>query len=348
MNHNTKARYAELELQHRPQVVEGLRCAGMSYREIARTLEISARKVEAVLGEAAALRASGHSHAEIGRVIGLPRTTVQDMLREPKRAQLTERKTAAAVALVEMHAMQIDVLAHFLGMGRNHTYMLVAELERVKLVRPLQQVQPGAKWVVPTRDTAARYLGWRPKDWTPPLMYANHYRAVAQARIMLVGSDPARWVSERRLRHEAEQMGRDGVVSTGRAPRSDRPHVHDGRFLRQTRAGREWWAVEVELTRKTREAMDVALRGAIRAARDAEPEPCVGVLYLCRSAQVIDGVNAAANRLPVEFLSLAMDLVVQDFDDRWVEFLAEQQKKRAAESVTARARHGLHVTREAS
>ncbi|WP_068058162.1 hypothetical protein [Nocardia xishanensis] len=344
MNHNTKARYAELELQHRPQLVDGLRRTGMSYREIARTLEISARKVEAVLGEAAALRASGHSHAEIGQIVGLPRTTVQDMLREPKRASLTGRKTAAVAALVEMHGMQIDVLAHFLDTGRNHTYVLVAELERAKLVRPLQQVQPGAKWVVPTRDTAARYLGWRPKDWTPPLMYANHYRAVAQARIMLVGSDPARWISERRLRHDAEQAVRDGVVSTGRAPLAGRPHVHDGRFLRHTRDGRQWWAVEVELTRKTREAMDLALRGAIRAARDAEPDPCLGVLYLCRSAAVIDGVHAAADRLPAEFVSLDMDLVVQDFDDQWTEFLAGLNAKKAAQT----ARRGLHVTRKAS
>ncbi|WP_435590782.1 hypothetical protein [Nocardia sp. bgisy118] len=346
MNHNTKARYAELELQHRPQLVDGLRRTGMSYREIARTLEISARKVEAVLGEAAALRAGGHSHAEIGRIIGLARTTVQDMLREPKRASLTGRKTAVVEALVEMHAMQIDVLARFLDTGRNHTYVLVAELERAKLVRPLQQVQPGAKWVVPTRDTAARYLGWRPKDWTPPLMYANHYRAVAQARIMLVGPDPSRWISERRLRHDAEQAVRDGVVSTGRAPSSDRPHVHDGRFLRHTRDGRQWWAVEVELTRKTREAMDLALRGAIRAARDAEPDPCLGVLYLCRSAAVIDGVHAAADRLPAEFVALDMDLVVQDFDDQWTEFLTGLNKNKAARAASAR--HGLHVTREAS
>ncbi|WP_328435517.1 hypothetical protein [Nocardia puris] len=345
MNHNKK-KYAELELAHRAELVGGLRDRGMSYRDIATTLGISARKVEAILGEAAALRANGHSHAETGRILGLPRSTVQDMLREPKRAaSLTGRRSAAVAALVEMHGMQLDVLAHFLGTARNHTYVLVAELERARLVRPLEQVQPGAKWVVPTRDTAARYLGWRPKDWTPPLMYANHYRSVAQARIMLVGADPQRWISERRLRHDAELAVRDGQVSTGRAPAADRPHVHDGRFLRHTREGRQWWALEVELTRKGGEAMDVALRGAIRAARDAEPDPCVGLLYLCRSAAVIDGVHAAAERLPTEFSALAMDLVVQDFDDQWSKWLAEKNSKKAAARA---ARRGLHVTREAS
>lgn len=345
MNHKRKNPYAEQELRHRAQLVGGLRDEGLSYREIARTLRISARKVEAILGEVAALRDSGHSLAEIGRVVGLSRSTVHELV-GTRRPSLTARKTAAVAGLVDMHGMQIDVLAHFLGCGENHTYVLVAELQKAHLVRPLEQVQPGAKWVVPTRETAARYLGWRPKDWTPPLMYANHYRAVAQARIMLVGSDPASWISERHLRHDAEMAVRDGLVSRGRAPQAGRPHVHDGRFLRRTRDGRQWWAVEVELTRKTREAMDVALRGAIRAARDAEPDPCVGVLYLCRSAAVIDGVHAAADRLPPEFSGLDMHLVVQDFDDQWTEFLAGLNEKKTARAPGVR--RGLHVTQEAS
>ncbi|MEV0363969.1 hypothetical protein [Nocardia fusca] len=348
MNHNQEMSAAGRELSQRSEIAAQMRAAGKSYRDIARRLGISARKVEAVLGEIAALRATGHSQSEIGRIVGLPRTTVQDLLRSRASGQLTARKTAAVAGLADMHGMQIDVLAQFLGMSMNHTYVLVAELQQAKLVHPLKQVQPGAKWVYPTRDTAAQYLGWKPREWTPPLMYANHYRAVAQARIMLVGPDPDRWVSERVLRRRAEQQAAGGgrgpvVLSSGLTPAAGRPHVHDARFARRRRRGEfEWWALEVELTRKTVTAMDTALAGAVRALRDshAAPEPCVGLLYLCRSAAVMDGVNAAAERLPAELSSLDFELSVLDFDDRWGEWLADQK--------ATRARKGLHVTKEAS
>ncbi|MGW5751288.1 hypothetical protein [Nocardia rhamnosiphila] len=337
MNHN------EMALPERAEIATAMRAAGKFYRDIARRLGISARKVEAVLGEIAALKASGHSQSEIGRAVGLPRTTVQDLLRSPASPRLTARKSAALSGLSDMSGMQLDVLAQFLGMSMNHTYVLVAELAQAKLVHPLKQVQPGAKWVYPTRDTAAQYLGWKPREWTPPLMYANHYRAVAQARIMLVGADPQRWVSERVLRRRAEQAAdRGALLSSSLAPQAGRPHVHDGRFARLVRGQQQWWALEVELTRKTITAMDIALQGAIRAARDsvAEPEPCVGLLYLCRSASVIDGVNAAAERLPAEFSALSLELVIQDFDDEWTQFLARKN--------ASKARRGLHITKEAS
>ncbi|MGW0003406.1 hypothetical protein ACWDT6_06150 [Nocardia grenadensis] len=343
MNHNDEITGS---VPGRAEMVAEMRAAGKSYRDIARRLGISARKVEAVLGEIAALRDSGHSQSEIGAIVGLPRTTVRNLLRSKTSVQMTARKTTALAGTSDMSGMQLDVLAQFLGMSLNHTYVLVAELAQAKLVHPLKQVQPGAKWVYPTRETAAQYLGWKPKEWHPPLMYANHYRAVAQARIMLVGPDPQRWVSERVLRRRAEQQaaGRGPVVlSSGRVPQAGRPHVHDARFARRVRRGEfEWWALEVELTRKTVTAMDAALQGAIRAIRDshAEPEPCVGLLYLCRSASVMDGVHAAADRLPSEFTSLDFELSVLDFDDRWGEFLANQK--------ATRARKGLHISQEAS
>ncbi|WP_280422141.1 hypothetical protein [Nocardia carnea] len=347
MNHNQEITTGGPELSQRAETAAQMRAAGKSYREIARRLGITARKVEGVLGEIAALRASGHSQSEIGRIVGLPRTTVRDLLRSKTAVRMTARKTMALDGTSHMSGMQIDVLAHFLGMSLNHTYVLVAELAQAKLIHPLKQVQPGAKWVYPTRDTAAQYLGWKPREWTPPLMYANHYRAVAQARIMLVGSDPDRWVSERVLRRRAEQQAAGGgrgpvVLSSGLTPAAGRPHVHDARFARRRRGEFEWWALEVELTRKTVTAMDTALAGAVRAVRDshAEPEPCVGLLYLCRSASVMDGVNAAAERLPAELAALDFEFTVLDFDDRWGEFVADQK--------ATRARKGLHVTKEAS
>ncbi|MGY2060728.1 hypothetical protein ACW9HQ_38180, partial [Nocardia gipuzkoensis] len=127
-HHNEKDRYAALELQHREQIIgglRGLRLEPLGYREIATLLGISTRKVEAVLGEAAALHATGFSHSEIGRRIGLPRTTVQDLLRHKRSPMSTARKTAAMSALADMRGMQLDVLGWFLSMDKTHLYVLV-------------------------------------------------------------------------------------------------------------------------------------------------------------------------------------------------------------------------------
>ncbi|MEU7141702.1 hypothetical protein ABZ942_19785 [Nocardia sp. NPDC046473] len=352
MNHNKRAasRYGDLEFDYRDQIISGLRGSGAGYREIARLLGISARKVEAGLGEIAALHENGYSQSEISRRVGLPRTTVQDLLRSQRSSMSTARKTTALAALSEMHGMQVDVLAWFLGMEKNHTYSLVKALFEDKRIGELEQVQPGEKWVVPTRVTAARYLGWRPRDWHPPLMYAEHYRAVGQARIMLVGTAPERWISERRLWQRAKDEAnesRSGLTdfSTGRAPRAGRPHIHDGRFLGEVEGQRGWWALEVELSVKHGAHMDTALQGALRAARDATPESVVGLLYLCRSASVADNVNAAYDRLPRELAELSLLFAIGDFDDEWTSYLARRNKAKAAKRHGG---NGLHITGRAS
>ncbi|WP_043679832.1 hypothetical protein [Nocardia vulneris] len=368
MNHNnTRAvarpnRYAGLELEYADQIITGLRARGMGYQEIARTLNIRARRVEATLGEIRALAGRQVSQHEIARRVGLPRTSVQDLLRDKKSSRPTPRKTQAKAAISDMHGMQLDVLGWFLGMERNHVYSLAKQLHDEGSIHDLEEVQAGEKWVVPTRITAARYLGWRPADWRPPLGLAEHYRAVAQARVMLVGADRALWVPERVLRHRiGKTAGTNGrsksaepQISSGRTPILGHPHVHDGRFLGVVEGTYGWWALEVELSKKDPEHMDIALKGAIRAARDATEESMVGVLYLCRTAAVIDNVNAAYDRLPASEFGdgLDLDLLVRDFDERWRKFLTDYGARREAAKAASsnrRRRTIIHLTsREAS
>ncbi|WP_407942422.1 helix-turn-helix domain-containing protein [Nocardia salmonicida] len=235
IDHKQKtARWAALEVEARDEIIAGLRDSGLTYRDISRVLGVRARRVVAALGEISALHSRGLSLTEISARVGLPRSTVH-VLVGAARPLSTGRKTAVLAAMSQMHGMQVDTLGWFLGMERNHVYALVADLVRANEVHELKQVQPGEKWVVPTRITAARYLGWRPPEWQPPLMFAEHYRAVAQARVMLVGSDPQSWVSERTLRHRVQGETQPGprkstaTVSSGREPKLGRPHIHDGR-----------------------------------------------------------------------------------------------------------------------
>ncbi|MFD0000768.1 hypothetical protein [Nocardia sp. NPDC127526] len=344
MSHEGKGRYAGLEGEDRDKMIRGLRDLGEGYRQIADRLGLTARQVEIVLGEVARLHTAGHSDGEIGRRVGLPRSTVQ-RLRGGASVSNT-RKSTALTALSEQGGMQLDVLGWFLGMDKSHTYVLVKQLRDDHLVRKLEQIQPGEKWVITNKGTASRFLGWSVKEWRTSLKQAAHHRAVAQARIMLVGDDLEAWISERALQHRAELAAnethsRKKEFSTGRAPREGLPHIHDGRFLGQVQGLYGWWALEVELSRKADDALDTALRGAIRAARDATPEKVVGLLYLCRTAGVMDGVNAAAERLPPEVKAIDIGFAVRDFDDIWHDFLTRRAAK-------PRRRNPIHASKDQS
>ncbi|MFE3052552.1 hypothetical protein [Nocardia sp. NPDC059239] len=321
-------------------IILGLRSDGRGYRDIANTLGITARQVENVLGEVGALRAAGLGHSEIGRRVGLARSTVQDLLRKERSPRSTMRKSAAVTALAEQGGMQLDVLGWFLDLDKNHTYVLVKELREEKIVRDLEKIRAGDKWVLLTRGTESRILGFPVREFRPSVKQAEHHRAVAQARIMLVGDDLERWIPERVLWHRAEIAARESSskhkeFSTSRNPRGGVSHVHDGRFLGDLDGLHGWWALEVELTRKSADAMDTALRGALRAARDATPEKVVGLLYLCRSAGVLDGVHAAVKRLPVELSNRKeLALAIGDFDDEWGDFLIQRAAKRKRRNKT--------------
>ncbi|MGW4120773.1 hypothetical protein [Nocardia sp. NPDC004711] len=331
MNRNNDGpggRYKDLSGAERDTMIRSLRELGEDYRQIAKRLGITARHVETVLGEIAALRSAGHPDAEIGRRVGLPRSTAQ-RLRGGTEPRSDLRKATALTLLSQHGGMQLDLLGQFLGQGTNHTYVLVRQLRADNLVRPLEQVQAGDKWVVATAATASRFLGWPVQNWRPTLGRVEHHRAVAQARLMLVGTDLTAWVSERELWHRAQR-----VSHQSRSKRAEfetgRVHVHDALFRGRLMGTQGWWALEVELTRKSAASMDQALRGAIRAARDMEPEELTGLLYLCRTSRVSDGVHAAAERLPPEIRSLDLALVVRDLDADWGRYLDNRTAKTTA------------------
>lgn len=310
----------------RAKLIRSMRAAGDTYQDIRDTLGIAARDIEAVLGEVAELHAQGHTHGDIGDLVGLPRTTVQRLLRGKGRRRMSVRANTAAALVVDMYGIQLDVLADLLSMDLSHTRVLARQLQAAKLMLPdLIGVQLGEKWLVPTKETAGSYLGWMPRtQWLPPNKDAEHYRAVAMARAILVGSDISAWVSERQLRHDAESASYIG----GRRSR-EVGHIHDGRFLGVVDGTYGWWALEVELTQKNQQKMDLALQGAIRAARDADPEPMIGLLYLCRGARVHRTVEAAMGRLPRE-LRNTIAFAFGDLDEEWKKHRATRRRMKAA------------------
>lgn len=349
-------RFAALERRHRTQIIAGLREHGLTYTQIRKLLNITLRQVETVLGEAETLRAQGFLVREIAAELGVPAGSLGRILPSHRRTTITQRQDEVLAALAHMHGMQVDVLAEFLNVEETSAYAIVRELIAKRLVYPLKQVQRGRAWVYADRNVNARYLPWRPREWTPPLTHANHYRAVAQARIMLVGSDPHLFISERVLRHQATVAARVAAAekrrgapvlefSSGLEPMRNRPHIHDGRFLGVVRGTHGWWALEVELSEKDATYMDIALQGAIRAANDAGPYTMVGLLYLCRTKAVADNVHAASERLPAELDALPLDLQIQDFDKQWTEFLKRRNEIREA---IRKRRAALDLPQEAS
>ncbi|WP_147144477.1 hypothetical protein, partial [Nocardia ninae] len=157
-DHKKKARAAGLERR-----VTAMRGEGATYDQIRETLGISARAVESVLGEVAAFHEQGRPHADIGALVGLPRTTVQRLLKHTRESRVNARTNTAAALVVQMYGLQIDVLAALLGIDITHARTLAKQLRSDRLMLPkLIQVQPGEKWLVPTRETAGSYLGWMP------------------------------------------------------------------------------------------------------------------------------------------------------------------------------------------
>ncbi|MFE3986554.1 hypothetical protein ACFXPR_18910 [Nocardia tengchongensis] len=360
MNHNTRTNhYAGLERRHRTQIIGGLRDAGLTYTQIRELLGVSLRQIETVLGEAQALRANGFRAKEIAAELGVPAGSLGRILPSRRQAAITERQSQVLRAVSDMRGMQVDVLAQYLNVLESSAYAIVRELIAKGLLCQLEKVQRGRAWVYAPPKVEARYLGWRPAAWTPPLMYAEHYRAVAQARIMLVGNDPAAFISERALHREAavavriaaEKQRGTAVLefSTGINPVPGRPHLHDGRFLGVVGGNYGWWALEVELSVKDKAHMDTALQGAIRAARDAHPYTMVGLLYLCRTTAVLNNVEAAAARLPAEFESLPLHLRIRDFDKEWAAFRDRRQSIREADREAKSERHTIfEISKEAS
>lgn len=120
----------------------------------------------------------------------------------------TRRQWVALAALVQHRGMQIDTLAGFLGIGRNHVYGLVAELTEQGLVHPLREIGVGAKWIIPT-PTGHRWYGpHRVPDPHTPLLWSIRARAVAQTRIALGARDYEQWRSDLDLCTDKSYRGR--------------------------------------------------------------------------------------------------------------------------------------------
>ncbi|WP_063005245.1 hypothetical protein [Nocardia salmonicida] len=326
----------------RDELIRTMRAAGDSYQDIRDQLAVSARIVEDALGEVAELAAHGRTQGDIADLVGLPRATVQRLIRTGRDSRPNARHEQTARLIAEMYGMQADVLADFLGMEIGHVRSLARQLREDGLMLPkLIQVQPGEKWIVPTRDAASSFLGWEVHTtWRPPLKDAEHYRAVAMARALLVGMEPGAWISERQLRRDAELSA---PRTRGRARYIG--HIHDGRFLGVIEGHHGWYAVEVELTAKSASNMDKALQGAINAARHAEPDALAGVLYLCRGDDVVRVVEAANRRLPQNYADALV--VVGDLDAEWQEFRKTRRQMRAATrsaNPNHRRRRGVQKT----
>ncbi|MFC8382453.1 hypothetical protein [Nocardia sp. NPDC057272] len=309
----------------RDELIRTMRAGGDSYRDIRDQLGVSARIVEDALGEVAALAAMGRTQGDIADLVDLPRATVQRLLRANRETRPNARHEQTARLIAEMYGLQVDVLAEFLGVDISGAHTLAKQLREDGLMLPkLIQVQPGEKWIVPTRDAASSFLGWTVHTtWRPPLKDAEHYRAVAMARALLVGMEPGAWISERQLRRDAELSA---TRTRGRARYIG--HIHDGRFLGVIEGHHGWYAVEVELTAKSATNMDKALQGAINAARHAEPDALAGVLYLCRGDDVVRVVEAANRRLPQNYADALV--VVGDLDAEWDDFRKTRRRMRAA------------------
>ncbi|MFD0365631.1 hypothetical protein ACFQZZ_29700 [Nocardia sp. GCM10030253] len=132
----------------------------------------------------------------------------------------TGRESCAIYALVQHRAMQPDVLADFLGTGRNHVYEMVAKLRDSGMVHPLTKVSSGPKWIVPTRKAVAQVFGHRMPDWAPSRLWSARGRAIAQVRIALGATGYYDWESERELRYTNGFRGTfpyDGRLTLGGA-----------------------------------------------------------------------------------------------------------------------------------
>ncbi|MEV6388535.1 hypothetical protein [Nocardia xishanensis] len=132
----------------------------------------------------------------------------------------TSRESRAIYALVQHRAMQPDVLAEFLGTGRNHVYEMLTRLRAGGMVHPLQKVSTGPKWIVPTRAAVARVFGHPMPDWQPSRLWCARGRAIAKARIALGATGFYAWHSDRELRYENEYRGAypyDGGLTLGGA-----------------------------------------------------------------------------------------------------------------------------------
>lgn len=144
--------------------------------------------------------------------------------------------------LADMYGLPLDLLAAALGVTTSRAYQLVRRWKRARWVQTGHEEAGGPVWVYPTRDAAARFLGWDAGGWAPRPATVAHHRAVAAVRLHLVGSmSRDHWESERRLRH-------DSTAGERRMKGVTEPHAPDGLHIA---ADGTRTLLEVELTAKS-------------------------------------------------------------------------------------------------
>lgn len=205
----------------------------------------------------------------------------------------TNRETRAIDGLVQQRAMQVDVLAEFLGTGRNHAYELAKTLQQAGLVQPLLRVGAGPKWVVPTRRAVTGYFGYSLPDWKPSRLWSSRGRAIARTRIALRTTVFDGWESERELRYRP--TAHRGAY-----------YPYDGRTVRTSDNGGPC-AVKVDVTNYGLDASRLVHRIYHAAERGAH-DGCTRLLFVYGGALTRDTVcraaDAVASDLEFEVVSL--------------------------------------------
>ena len=204
--------------------------------------------------------------------------------------RLTERDLRGLVLTAEMYGLQLDLLAHLLGLTPERTRPVIARWRKLGYAESAR-IGPGRPWAWLTRRGLTA-CGLRYTAVPPALSRLAHLRATAVVRLALESAGgyqraQAYWRSERRLR--ARMGGRVGT----------REHVPDGEIHFPYGEGSvyqgECWAVEAELTRKTVPRTAAIMREllartgdyggpAAQAAVPGQPARYTRVLYVCSAA----------------------------------------------------------------
>src|SRR6202020_625960 len=204
-----------------------------------------------------------------------------------------------------MYGLQLDLLAHLLGLTPERTRPVIARWRRLGYAESAR-IGRGRPWAWLTRRGLTA-CGLRYTAVPPALSRLAHLRAVTVIRLALeatAGYQQADgyWRGERRLR--ARSGGRVGL----------REHIPDGEVLFPNGSGLpyagECWAIEAELTRKTVARTAAIMRellartgdygcAAAEAAVAGRPARHARVLYVCSAGARPTVARAAATLGPL-------------------------------------------------
>jgi len=200
-------------------------------------------------------------------------------------ARTTDRDLKALTWLAEQWGAPIDQVGRLLRPDTEKRLQIYAAESATRRWKAHGMVDTGrvqvggARWVWPVSTTAARMLGWDVHRWEPTPVRTNHMAAVNDVRLDM---PDAEWTSERVLLHQV------GVRGDG-----DRLRVPDG----VVEVGDRRLLVEVELSRKSPDAMAEAVRGWPDACQRWGAD---GVLWVSNRS-LYEHMSAAVERMKARF-----------------------------------------------